>query len=44
MTDGWIERRALRILQNDDTPLYLFALAQPAISTPTTERLETASA
>lgn len=27
MTDGWIERRALRILQNDDTPLYLFALA-----------------
>ena len=27
MTEGWIERRALRILQNDDTPLYLFALA-----------------
>ena len=27
MTEGWIERKALRILQNDDTPLYLFALA-----------------
>jgi DGQHR domain-containing protein len=27
MTEGWIERRALRILQNDDMPLYLFALA-----------------
>src|SRR3954451_25272636 len=31
MTDGWIERRALRILQNDDTPLYLFALAAEEI-------------
>ncbi|MEV6416174.1 DGQHR domain-containing protein DpdB [Kribbella sp. NPDC051718] len=27
MTEGWIERRALRILQNEDMPLYLFALA-----------------
>src|SRR3954467_12077415 len=27
MTDGWIERRALRIQQNKETPLYLFALA-----------------
>ena len=27
MTEGWIERRALRILQNESTPLYLFALA-----------------
>lgn len=31
MTDGWIERRALRILQNDNTPLYLFALAAEEI-------------
>ena len=23
----WLERRALKVLQNDDTPLYLFTLA-----------------
>ncbi|GAA1541641.1 DGQHR domain-containing protein DpdB [Kribbella lupini] len=27
MSEGWLERRALRVLQNDDMPLYLFALA-----------------
>ncbi len=28
MTDpNWLERRALKVLQSDDTPLYLFALA-----------------
>jgi DGQHR domain-containing protein len=27
MAEGWIERRALRIQQNTETPLYLFALA-----------------
>jgi DGQHR domain-containing protein len=27
VTDEWLERRALKILQNEDVPLYLFALA-----------------
>lgn len=27
MTEGWLERRCLKVLQNEDTPLYLFALA-----------------
>lgn len=27
MTEGWLERRCLKVLQNESTPLYLFALA-----------------
>lgn len=27
MTEGWLERRCLKVLQNEGTPLYLFALA-----------------
>src|SRR6476660_9064059 len=27
MTAHWLERRALKVLQSDETPLYLFALA-----------------
>src|SRR5688572_26405380 len=27
MTEKWLERRALKVLQNDETPLYLFGLA-----------------
>lgn len=31
MTEKWLERRALRVLQNDDVPLYLFTLAADEI-------------
>lgn len=31
MTQQWVERRALKVLQNEGTPLYLFALAAEEI-------------
>ncbi|MET3962806.1 DGQHR domain-containing protein [Marmoricola sp. OAE513] len=31
MTEKWLERRALKVLQNDDVPLYLFTLAADEI-------------